>query len=126
MRLESLEDCRVLEDPSDDSMSDTHGCPAYVSPEILSGSAPYSGKMADMWSLGVILYEMLTGEPPYHRGDHMAVMYQHVQGKAKPPIEIKPDIPPGLSEIVMKAMSVDKARRFQSMDELRAALEKYL
>jgi serine/threonine-protein kinase len=56
----------------------------------------------------------------------MAVMYQHVQGKAKPPIELNAAVPPGLSEIVMKAMAVDKARRFQSMDELRAALEKYL
>jgi serine/threonine-protein kinase len=56
----------------------------------------------------------------------MAVMYQHVQGKAKPPIEANATIPPGLSEIVMKAMSVDKTRRFQSMDEMRSALERYL
>jgi serine/threonine-protein kinase len=56
----------------------------------------------------------------------MAVMYQHVQGKAKPPIDVNPEIPPGLSEIVMKAMSVDKARRFQSMEEIRGALERYL
>jgi HEAT repeat protein/tRNA A-37 threonylcarbamoyl transferase component Bud32 len=100
------------------------GSPKYMAPEQILGKKV--DERADIYSLGVILYEMLTGEPPYHRGDHMAVMYQHVQGKAKPPIEIKPDIPPGLSEIVMKAMSVDKARRFQSMDELRAALEKYL
>jgi serine/threonine-protein kinase len=69
---------------------------------------------------------MLTGEPPYHRGDHMAVMYQHVQGKARPPIELNATIPPGLSEIVMRSMSVDKAKRFQNMDELRTALERYL
>lgn len=69
VRLESLEDCRVLEDPNDDSMSDTHGCPAYVSPEILSSSAPYSGKMADMWSLGVMLYTMLVGRYPFHDPD---------------------------------------------------------
>jgi serine/threonine-protein kinase len=100
------------------------GSPKYMAPEQILGKKV--DERADIYSLGVILYEMLTGEPPYHRGDHMAVMYQHVQGKAKPPIEVKPDIPPGLSEIVMKAMSVDKARRFQSMDELRAALEKYL
>ena len=69
---------------------------------------------------------MLAGEPPYHRGDHMAVMYQHVQGKAKPPIDVNKDVPPGLSDIVSKAMSVDKAKRFQSMDEMRSALEKYM
>ena len=65
-------------------------------------------------------------EAARQRGDHMAVMYQHVQGKAKPPIEVNPGIPPGLSEIVAKAMTVDKARRFQTMDELRSALERYL
>jgi len=100
------------------------GSPKYMAPEQILGKKV--DERADIYSLGVILYEMLTGEPPYHRGDHMAVMYQHVQGKAKPPIEVVSSIPPGLSEIVMKAMTVDKTRRFQSMDEMRAALEKYL
>jgi serine/threonine-protein kinase len=100
------------------------GSPKYMAPEQILGKKV--DERADVYSLGVILYEMLTGEPPYHRGDHMAVMYQHVQGKAKPPIEVNAAIPPGLSEIVMKAMSVDKTRRFQSMDEMRSALERYL
>jgi eukaryotic-like serine/threonine-protein kinase len=73
----------------------------------------------------VILYEMFTGVPPYARGDHMAVMYQHVQGKARVPQEINPKLPPGLSDLVMKAMAVDKAKRFQSMDEFKAALERF-
>ena len=100
------------------------GSPKYMAPEQILGKKV--DERADVYSLGVILYEMLTGEPPYHRGDHMAVMYQHVQGKAKPPIELNAHIPPSLSETVVKSMSVDKARRFQSMDEFRAALEKYL
>jgi serine/threonine-protein kinase len=100
------------------------GSPKYMAPEQILGKKV--DERADIYSLGVILYEMLTGEPPYHRGDHMAVMYQHVQGKARPPIEVNPKVPPGLSEIVVKTMAVDKARRFQSMDEMRAALEKYL
>jgi serine/threonine-protein kinase len=99
------------------------GSPKYMAPEQILGKKV--DERADIYSLGVILYEMLTGEPPYHRGDHMAVMYQHVQGKARPPIEVNSTVPPGLSEIVVKTMAVDKARRFQSMDELRAALEKY-
>jgi HEAT repeat protein/tRNA A-37 threonylcarbamoyl transferase component Bud32 len=100
------------------------GSPKYMAPEQILGKKV--DERADIYSLGIILYEMLTGEPPYHRGDHMAVMYQHVQGKAKAPIEVNQQIPPGLSEIVMKSMAVDKARRFQSMDEMRSALEKYL
>ena len=100
------------------------GSPKYMAPEQILGKKV--DERADIYSLGVILYEMLTGEPPYHRGDHMAVMYQHVQGKARPPIEVNAAIPPGLSEIVMRSMTVDKAKRFQSMDELRTALEHYL
>ena len=100
------------------------GSPKYMAPEQILGKKV--DERADIYSLGVLLYEMLTGEPPYHRGDHMAVMYQHVQGKARPPIEINTTIPPGLSEIVTRSMAVDKAKRFQNMDELRAALEKYL
>jgi serine/threonine-protein kinase len=100
------------------------GSPKYMAPEQILGKKV--DERADIYSLGVILYEMLTGEPPYHRGDHMAVMYQHVQGKARAPIDVNSSIPPDLSEVVMKAMAVDKAKRYQSMDELRVALEKYL
>jgi len=63
--------------------------------------------------------------PPYSRGDHMSVMYQHVQGKARVPQDLNPNLPPGLSELVMKAMAVDKNKRFQSMDDLRSALERF-
>jgi serine/threonine-protein kinase len=55
----------------------------------------------------------------------MSVMYQHVQGKARVPQDVNAHLPPGLSELVMRAMAVDKAKRFQSMDELRLALEPF-
>ncbi|HEU4655198.1 MAG TPA: serine/threonine-protein kinase, partial [Steroidobacteraceae bacterium] len=100
------------------------GSPKYMAPEQILGKKV--DERADIYSVGVILYEMLTGVPPYSRGDHMSVMYQHVQGKAKAPIDVNPQLPKVLSDIVVKAMSVDKLKRFQSMDELRAALEKAL
>ncbi|MGH8170717.1 MAG: serine/threonine-protein kinase, partial [Steroidobacteraceae bacterium] len=100
------------------------GSPKYMAPEQILGKKV--DERADVYALGVILYEMLTGVPPYARGDHMAVMYQHVQGKARQPQEINPAMPAGLSELVMKAMAVDKTKRHQSMDELRAAIAKYM
>jgi serine/threonine-protein kinase len=56
----------------------------------------------------------------------MSVMYQHVQGKAKSPIEVNPQVPKPVSDLVSKAMSVDKMKRFQNMEEIRVALEKVI
>ena len=99
------------------------GSPKYMAPEQILGRKV--DERADIYAVGVIMYEMFTGVPPYARGDHMAVMYQHVQGKARLPQEINPKLPPGLSDVIMKAMAVDKAKRFQSMDEFKAALERF-
>ena len=100
------------------------GSPKYMAPEQILGKKV--DERADIYSLGVILYEMVTGQPPYSRGDHMSVMYQHVQGKARSPLEVNPSLPKPLAEIVVTAMAVDKAKRFQSMDEMRLAMEKVL
>ncbi len=100
------------------------GSPKYMAPEQILGKKV--DERADIYSLGVILYEMFCGVPPYSRGDHMSVMYQHVQGKARAPIEINNSIPPELNALVMRCMALDKAKRAQSMDELRLSLEKFL
>jgi serine/threonine-protein kinase len=99
------------------------GSPKYMAPEQILGKKV--DQRADIYALGVILYEMLTGVPPYARGDHMSVMYQHVQGKARSPHEINAQLPRELSEVVIRAMMVDKAKRQQSMDELRQQLESF-
>jgi eukaryotic-like serine/threonine-protein kinase len=100
------------------------GSPKYMAPEQILGKKV--DERADVYSLGVILYEMLTGTPPYHRGDHMSVMYQHVQGKARAPAELNAGLPQELSDLVVKAMSVDKTKRHQNMLEMRVALELFL
>ena len=97
------------------------GSPKYMAPEQILGKRV--DEKADIYSLGVILYEMLTGTPPYTRGDHMSVMYQHVQGKARLCQDVNPDIPDMLAEIVTKTMSVDKNDRYPNMTDLRASLE---
>jgi len=99
------------------------GSPKYMAPEQILGKKV--DERADIYAVGVMMYEMVTGVPPYSRGDHMSVMYQHVQGKARVPQDLNPALPPGFSDLVMKAMSVDKTKRFQTMAELSAALERF-
>ncbi|MDH3978513.1 MAG: serine/threonine protein kinase, partial [Gammaproteobacteria bacterium] len=96
------------------------GSPKYMAPEQILGKQV--DLRADVYSVGVMMYEMLTGTPPYTKGDHMAVMYQHVQGKAPLCEELNPNIPAPLAAIVKKTMEVDKSKRYSSMDELRRAL----
>jgi serine/threonine-protein kinase len=100
------------------------GSPKYMAPEQILGKKV--DEKADIYSLGVILYEMLTGFAPYTRGDHMSVMYQHVQGKAKPARELNPNIPQELSDVVSRCMAVDKSKRFSTMEELRGVIAPFL
>ncbi|MGB5332725.1 MAG: HEAT repeat domain-containing protein [Woeseiaceae bacterium] len=97
------------------------GSPKYMAPEQILGKKV--DVTADVYSVGVIIYEMATGIPPYSRGDHMSVMYQHVQGKAKHCQEVNPEISDEFAELIVKAMSVDKSKRYQSMSELTDALD---
>ena len=96
------------------------GSPKYMAPEQILGKKV--DEAADIYSIGVIMYEMVTGIPPYSRGDHMSVMYQHVQGKAKTCQEVNPNIPDSYAAVIGKSMSVDKSKRYQKMEELMDAL----
>jgi serine/threonine-protein kinase len=96
------------------------GSPKYMSPEQIVGKQV--DHRADIYSLGIMLYEMLTGTPPYTKGDHMAVMYQHVQGKCQRCDEVNPALPKPLADIVHKALELDKQNRFDSMDDFRKAI----
>uniref|UniRef100_A0A1W7R9C6 Tribbles n=1 Tax=Hadrurus spadix TaxID=141984 RepID=A0A1W7R9C6_9SCOR len=78
LKLETLDDAVIIED--DDWLNDRHGCPAYVSPEILITSGFYSGRAADCWSLGIMLYAMLVGRYPFHDSDPGAVLLKVRRG----------------------------------------------
>jgi serine/threonine-protein kinase len=97
------------------------GTPAYMAPEQVRGSDVDT--RTDIYSLGVIMYEMFTGRPPYRGQEPMSILYQHVEGKAAAPSEINPDIPSELETIILTAMAVEPADRYQSVDTLREHLE---
>lgn len=98
------------------------GTPTYLAPEQVLGK-PVDNR-TDIYSLAVIMYQMLAGHPPYKGEDAMSLMYQHVQGNATPLYVVNPSITKTLSAIVQKAMAVDPDKRYQSMEELRAQIDK--
>jgi HEAT repeat protein len=96
------------------------GTPAYMAPEQVRGGSV--DPRTDIYSLGIIMYELFTGTTPYHGKDPIEIAFQHVEGKPKPPSEHAPDLPPALEALILKAMAVQPDDRFQSMQELRETL----
>ncbi|KPJ95074.1 MAG: hypothetical protein AMJ55_04790, partial [Gammaproteobacteria bacterium SG8_15] len=97
------------------------GTPTYMAPEQIQSKAIDS--KTDIYALGVIMYEMLTGTAPYKGEGTLAVMYQHVEGNAKAPRDLNPEIPVALEAIIQKAMAIDPEQRFRSFNELREQLQ---
>ncbi len=97
------------------------GTARYLSPEQARGK-PVDHR-SDIYSLGIVLYEMLAGGPPYPGESPVAVAARQVRGETPPPPSSRnPRVPPALDALVAKAMSVDPAARYLSAEELRAAL----
>lgn len=98
------------------------GTPTYMAPEQVRAQTIDS--RTDIYTLGIIMYEMLTGRAPYQGEESMAILYQHIEGKATPPREINPEIPESMEAVILKAMSAEPDDRYQTFDELREQLEK--
>ena len=96
------------------------GTPAYMSPEQCMGQQVDT--RSDLYSLGCVLYELLTGQPPFAGGQPLAIMSQHLNAEPAAPRSIRPDIPPGLEHLVLELLAKDPARRPAGADRVIAAL----
>ena len=101
------------------------GTPAYMPPEQVMGDVDAMGPGSDVYSLGVILYELLTGQRPFSGGVGQ-VMAKVVTEPPEPPSTIRPDLEPALEAICLKAMAKETDQRYESMAAMAAALSRYL
>lgn len=95
----------------------------YISPEQASGA--FTDARSDIYSLGVLMFEMLTGKLPFEADSLVSVAIKQIQSQPTLPRSINPDIPEGLQEIVMRAMQKDAAKRYQSAAEMLHDIDEF-
>ena len=100
------------------------GTPKYIAPEQAQGR--YDDPRSDLYSLGVILYEIMTGETPFHADTPLAIVMQHLHEKPKLPELINPQISPALSEVILKSIAKNPNARFSTAAALALALTQTL
>ena len=99
----------------------TAGTVAYMSPEQARGEEV--DPRTDIWSLGVVLYEMVTGQLPFKGEYDQAVVYSIINEEPEPPITLRPDLPAFIETVIHKSVEKDKTRRYQNMQELLQDLQ---
>ena len=103
------------------------GTPLYMSPEQARGNEDVDVR-ADVWAVGVMLYECLTGEVPFRANNYLGVISQVLTQEVQPPSQLRPElgIPPAVEAVVMRAMEKDRARRYPAMAELERDIDRLL
>ncbi|MDI1476818.1 serine/threonine-protein kinase [Polyangium sp. y55x31] len=100
------------------------GSPLYMSPEQMAHAREVD-KRTDIWSLGVVLYELLTGKPPFDAESFTQIVYRVTNLDPTPLCEVRPELPKELGDVVMRCLGKDPEGRFESVDALAAALEPF-
>jgi eukaryotic-like serine/threonine-protein kinase len=98
------------------------GTAQYLSPEQARG-APVTAA-SDLYSAGIVLYEMLTGKTPFNGDSPIEIAMKHLNEAPRPPSELRPDIPPELDQIVLRVLAKDAHDRYQAADEFSADLDR--
>lgn len=112
-----------LESDIEENNGEAVGSVHYIAPEQARGQAPDA--RSDIYSLGIVMYEMLTGKLPYIGASDVEVAVKHMNTDPVSPHELVPDIPEELERICLKAMNSDMDKRYQTASELLADLEQY-
>src|SRR4051794_9548760 len=99
------------------------GTATYFAPEQAQG-LPLDPR-SDLYSLGVVLYEMVTGRPPFSGESPVAIAYKHVQEQPPPPRHLNTNVPPALEAIILKLLSKNPQARYPSAEDLRADLRRF-
>ncbi len=100
---------------------DSAGSVHYLSPEQARGG--FTDERSDIYSIGITLYEMVTGVVPFDGESHVSIALKHIDGNIVPPHTVDPDIPYGVSDLVMMATKKDPAERFQTARDMYARLK---
>lgn len=114
----------ALENEASEQNGQAVGSIYYIAPEQARGESPDA--RSDLYSLGVVMYEMLTGERPYTGSTLGEIAVKHMNAKPVPPHEKVAEVPPELERITMKAMNADISARYQSAEELLVDLEAFV
>jgi serine/threonine protein kinase len=113
---------RMSTDVTAPQTSSVLGTPTYLSPEQAQGQ-PVDAR-SDIYSLGILLYELLVGRPPFTGDSPVAIAYKQVNEAPVPPSQLNPDVPPRLDAVVMKALAKNPANRYQTAESLYEDLER--
>ncbi|MBI5477642.1 MAG: protein kinase [Deltaproteobacteria bacterium] len=113
-------------DPTQTEIGSLLGTPAYMSPEQATGSVDKIDRRSDVWGLGAVLYQILTGKPPYSGQTGTDVITRATQVDVKPVRELAPEAPAELAAVAEKALQRDPDKRYQTAQDLAAEIDAYM